>query len=89
MTYTAYISAYMSAIVQPQMLVQYDIIGTPFDARIFVQNRPVCTQTPCVIHVFGDPSKIELKIQSNKASKTFQLSQHQNPSNPILLRVTD
>ncbi|MCL2325702.1 MAG: protein kinase [Proteobacteria bacterium] len=89
MAYTAYISARTSAVIQHKTLVQYDIIGTPFNARIFVQNRPVCAQTPCVIHVFGDPSKVELKIQSNTASKTFLLGQHPNPSTPIILRVSD
>lgn len=82
-----------SAILDPRRIHHYDIIGTPLDAGIYIQNLRVCKTTPCRIHVYSDPSKISVEIRLESPGKTtvksntLLLSDHKDERKPILLSI--
>ncbi len=93
MASSALTGAVESTLINPKRLRRYDIIGTPLDAGIYIDGMLTCKTTPCTIHVYSDPSKIQIEIrtQSNGKgtgkSKSMLLSEHKDLKKPLLLSV--
>jgi len=89
----AYVSSVKSIAFDPKKITDYDIIGTPVTAAIYVQGHLVCTTTPCTIHTYGNANKIDVEIKGEATSRgpgksrKMLLSDHKNPKTPIMLSV--
>ena len=53
----------------------YRVIGTPTDATIYIDNSPVCTETPCDIHVLN-PEDANIEIRKGQASNVTALKSY-------------
>lgn len=86
MPYVAYISGIRSA-TKIKAIHTYRVIATPLDAKLYVNGAMVCYQTPCAIYVSGDLSQIRLRLGSADAKQSLKLSDHKDPSAPILISL--
>lgn len=92
-TNAALTSAIESATLNPKRIRHYEIIGTPLDASIYILEQLVCKRTPCMVHVYSDPSETYLEIRVEKTAKEgaksnrMLLSDHKDNTKPILISV--
>lgn len=65
-------------------IMPYRVFGTPIQADIYVNDSLICTQSPCNLNIFGDPSKIRIEIRDGEKNKAMVLGKH-DPFKPIIL----
>ena len=65
-------------------VMPYRVFGTPIHADILVNDSLVCVQSPCNLHVFGDPTKVKIGIRDGAKTKSMVIGKH-DPFKPIIL----
>lgn len=89
-TQMAYVAAYSGQLgkstISLKDVTPYRIIGTPTSANVYVNNSLVCAESPCILNIFGDPSKIQVEIREGQQSQMMVLGKH-DPRKPIFISL--
>ncbi len=75
MAQTALHTLVFGRIPDNKKVTTYRVIGTPTDATIYIDQAPVCTNTPCDIHVLN-PEKANIEIRKGQSSNVTALKNY-------------
>ena len=86
MAYVAAFSGMAGRSTTIQKFKTYRVIGTPMDAKIYVEDALVCDKTPCNVNVYGNPALTTLEIRYQN-ERGFVSLDHHDPKLPVILTL--